>query len=99
MSKLWIASLLFAVRSFASDASSLQIPLRFEPLPDSRDFLAHDNSGIRISAHGVQLGAVQMRFVAARDTTPTGIGLQESRSNYLIGNDPSKWRSNVPNYT
>jgi hypothetical protein len=31
-------------------------------------------------------------------TEPMGIGLLRGRSNYLVGNDPSKWRIDVPAY-
>jgi len=43
---------------------------------------------------------VRARFENARSTpTVRGEGLQEYRCNYFIGNDPSQWRTNVPNYS
>jgi hypothetical protein len=43
---------------------------------------------------------VRMRLVGANPNART-VGLDElpGRSNYFIGNDPKKWRTNVPNYT
>jgi uncharacterized protein (TIGR03437 family) len=104
MCKLWIAgplALLLAGGLLAGQAvkSPVQLPLRFEPLPDSRDFLAHGKPSIVISSQGVHLGAVRMRFVGAQDhAAPAGIDPLPSRSNYFIGSDPSRWRSNVTNY-
>ena len=42
---------------------------------------------------------VQLQLVGA-DTSATvqGINLLDNRTNYYIGNDPSKWVTNVPNY-
>jgi hypothetical protein len=40
-----------------------------------------------------------MRLVGANATAPvTGLEELPGKSNYFIGNDPSKWRTNVPNY-
>ena len=41
---------------------------------------------------------LQMQLVGASTAgTGTGLGLQASVSNYLLGNDPSQWHTNVPN--
>jgi hypothetical protein len=42
---------------------------------------------------------LRMRLVGANATAPvTGLEKLRGSSNYFIGNDPSKWRTNVPNY-
>ena len=42
---------------------------------------------------------IQMRLIGA-NVSAKAEGLDElpGRSNYFIGNDPSQWRANVPNY-
>ena len=42
---------------------------------------------------------VRMKFLgASAEAKLTGVGEQAARTNYLIGNDTSRWRRNVPNY-
>ena len=43
---------------------------------------------------------LRMQFVGA-NSAPAMIGVNElpGKSNYFIGNDPAKWRTNVPSYT
>jgi len=42
---------------------------------------------------------LRMKLVGAnRDTRVTGLDELPGKSNYLFGNDPKKWRTNVPNY-
>ncbi|NDQ57249.1 MAG: choice-of-anchor D domain-containing protein [Acidipila sp.] len=42
---------------------------------------------------------VSMEMVGAnRATVAQGVGRLETKSNYFIGSDPSKWHRNVPNY-
>lgn len=42
---------------------------------------------------------VQMKLLGAnRAAAVNGIGELPGKSNYFIGNDPKKWRTNVPNY-
>ncbi len=46
-----------------------------------------------------QVDSFRLRFVGAnRKPQVSGIDAQSGRSNYLIGNDPAKWHTNVPNY-
>jgi hypothetical protein len=79
--------------------------LRFEALPDQasqpRDFLARSNGpGVRVSAHGATFGALRMQFAGADLAAHgSGIGPLSATSNYLIGSDPGKWRTNVPNFS
>jgi hypothetical protein len=42
----------------------------------------------------------RMKLVGAnRDVAVTGLDQLPGKSNYFIGNDPSKWRTNIPTYT
>ncbi len=50
----------------------------------------------RIASSAVNL---RMKLVGANPTAQvTGLEELPGKSNYFIGNDPSKWRTNVPNY-
>jgi hypothetical protein len=50
------------------------------------------------SKNGVE-PAIRMKFAGANpDPQIEGLGAVSSRTNYLIGNDPSKWRRDVLNY-
>ena len=42
--------------------------------------------------------AYRMTFEGCRSSAPRGIGAQESYNNYMLGGDPSMWRSKVPVY-
>ncbi len=42
--------------------------------------------------------AVTMRLVGVRPSAPRGEDELVTRSNFFLGNDPKKWRTNVPNY-
>ena len=51
------------------------------------------------TAAGRAEAAVQMRLVGADTTAPVaGVDELPGKSNYLIGNDPSKWLTDVPNF-
>ncbi|HET9803094.1 MAG TPA: SBBP repeat-containing protein, partial [Candidatus Acidoferrum sp.] len=49
--------------------------------------LARNKSGLTINFH------------RARNVVPKGVELQQSQTNYLLGNDPSHWRTHVSNYS
>jgi len=82
-------------------------PLRFEPAPSA-------SSGSRFVARGARFhfefgpneaalraGSrdIRLHFDGAnRNARISGTQLQRSTTNLYIGNDPSKWRSGVPNY-
>ena len=58
---------------------------------------------LRSARAGLKPGAMtalRMRLIGANASAPV-IGVDElpGRSNYFIGNDPKKWRRNVPNYS
>ena len=42
---------------------------------------------------------LRMKLVGARPSQVTGVDELSGRSNYLLGNDPSHWQTNVPNYS
>ncbi len=41
---------------------------------------------------------LRMRFVGAKATLPLGAEKRAAKINYLIGNDPAQWQTNVPTY-
>lgn len=49
-------------------------------------------------AIGKKMHAYRMHFVGSTQAQITGNGRQETYSNYFIGNDSSRWASNVPHY-
>ena len=42
--------------------------------------------------------AVKMKLVGVTPSAPAGENELETKSNFFLGNDPTKWRSNVANY-
>lgn len=52
------------------------------------------------SAQPTMTSALRMKLVGANPNVHV-VGLDElpGKSNYFIGNDPTKWRTNIPNYT
>ena len=46
----------------------------------------------------VEQAVVRMTLVGARSAKWIGLKKQPGISNYFIGNDPAKWRTDVPNY-
>ena len=41
---------------------------------------------------------LRMKLAGAQAAKATGVDPLPSKTNYIIGNDPAKWRTNVPNY-
>ena len=61
---------------------------------------AAPETGIKTDgASGETSDVLRMKLVGA-DPAPEVVGLEEllGKSNYFLGNDPSKWRTNVPHY-
>jgi hypothetical protein len=85
------------------------IPLSFEPntgqaaaevryLARASSYTLYLTSGETVLA-GKNQRPFRMKFRDARlSARILGEGLQASTSNYFIGNDPSRWRTSVPNY-
>ena len=42
--------------------------------------------------------ALRLRFIGGRDATGTGRSELSGRANYFAGNDPARWRTNIPTY-
>jgi len=84
--------------SLADDLKSLWYSL----IPDLGQLVPGPNAGKGGLAAGIEsrpLQVVRMRLVGGNAQARV-VGLDElpGRSNYFIGNDPKKWRTNVPNY-
>ncbi len=47
---------------------------------------------------GSHASPLSIGFAGASPAIPHGSFLQKSQSNYLLGNDPARWRTHVPNY-
>jgi hypothetical protein len=68
-------------------------------LSDSHSF-GMSPSAFRQDAEKGQSAVLRMKLVGANKAAPiAGTGVQEGKSNYFIGNDPSQWRTNVSNYS
>ena len=86
------------------------IPMHFEPNVSS----ATNDAGFIARAAGYQVllqqtgariraasgaGSIEMQMAGARPhVSPEAENELEGKTNYLIGNDPANWRTNVPNY-
>src|SRR4029077_20395845 len=56
-------------------------------------------SAVLSLTHGGRGNVVAMKLVGASSTShPVGLDKMPGVSNYLIGNDPSKWHTNIANY-
>jgi Domain of unknown function DUF11/Beta-propeller repeat len=90
-----------------------QLPLRFEPNQGQSDpqvkflargtgyglFLTSDQAVLTLSTAAKNAAAVRMQLAGANPgATVTGARQLPGKSNYLIGNDPSKWHRNIPQY-
>ncbi|MGO9274542.1 MAG: SBBP repeat-containing protein [Terriglobia bacterium] len=85
--------------SLADDLKSLRQSL----IPELSQLVSEPNAGQGAVAAGPEsqsAQAVRMRLVGGNFKAHV-VGQDElpGRSNYFIGNDPKKWRTNVPNYT
>ncbi len=85
------------------------LPIVFEPaLPQSESAVsiigrtASAMVGFQPAAIDVYAGKqhtdFEISFDGARFTVPRGADLQQSQTNYLIGNNPAQWRTHVANY-
>jgi hypothetical protein len=94
-------------------ASSLlaQLPLRFEPnrgqFPNGVRYLARGQGySLALTADGATLGlsrtdsqaSVGIRVAGGRRVEPRGLDALPGRTNYLIGNDAAKWKTNLEVY-
>lgn len=93
-------------------ARMAKLPLRFEVNAGQWDervrfvarrgattlFLTDD--GMTVNLHGTEGrdGAITMKLAGARPGTPRGEQELATKSNYFVGNDPSRWRTNVQSF-
>jgi hypothetical protein len=89
-----------------------RLPLAFEPASASNDqakflargsgyalFLTNDEAVLELRGHSKARSIVRMELEGA-NAAPQFTALEQlpGKSNYFIGNDPKKWRTNVPQY-
>jgi len=95
----------------ATPASSTltRLPLRFEANAGQWDsrvrFVARGNgTTLGVTDDGMTLAATSARspvhiaLVNAHPSEPRGLDPLVTKTNYFLGNDPSRWRTNVPSY-
>jgi hypothetical protein len=94
----------------ATEARVAQLPLSFEPNAGRAnravDYIAHSVSGgtLHLSGHEATLAlgerTLRLRFAGAA-TDPRAIGLDRlpGEANSFIGDDPSRWRTDLPTYS
>jgi hypothetical protein len=57
------------------------------------------NQGSAVAGQGSAQDVLRMQLVGANPPAqPTGLDQLPGVSNYLIGNDPSQWHTNIPNF-
>ncbi len=64
----------------------------------SRDRLSLDNQSAVEPMSSERMTAYMLRFDGAAEVRPIGINPLPFNSNFFIGNVPSRWKTNVPNY-
>jgi hypothetical protein len=86
------------------------LPVVFEPAPSQMSgpaamtgrlpgaTVVWEPGRVQVQLHGSRTGQLEIGFVGASETIPHGSSRAASQSNYLLGNDPSRWRTHVPNY-
>jgi len=53
---------------------------------------------LKITGEDNRTAVVKVKFEGASPVSPKGSGMLEHGSSYFVGNDSSKWRTDVPNY-
>lgn len=86
------------------------LPVVFEPAAPQRDgsvaligrvaggTVEFRPSAISIHSSRKEIRSFEIDFDGAKSTIPRGADLQQSQTNYLLGNDPAHWRTHVSNY-
>ncbi len=81
-----------------------RLPLSFAAAEDGSSFLARGSGySVYLTRDGalLRLGtddAVAMKLEGARASLPVAKDLLPGKVNYFIGNDPKRWRTNLPTY-
>lgn len=98
---------------YSYSAAYGQIPLSFEAnegqVPSEYSFVAHGAAydsyfaprGVLIAMHSTTGAAnrqVRISFGGGGASTPHGVDILPTRTNYFIGNDPARWQTNVPSF-
>jgi len=76
------------------------LPVLFEPSSDGSYVARGGGFEARLVATGVELrDGLRIRFVDANSkAVMTPLAKSESETHYYLGNDPSKWKLNIPNF-
>jgi hypothetical protein len=100
----------FAQQHIPDRSVQSSLPILFEPSPgpvgDSASLIGRapgltvqlHPASITIALHEAHSDQLQIEFAGAHPSIPQGVNLQKSQTNYLVGTDPSLWRTHVPNY-
>ena len=86
-----------------------KLPIRFEPTDEKGTFLARGiGPAVRLTGTSIDFpigtgshpaDSIRVEFAGARKSSCViGVDLQPGRINYLYGDDPAKWRTNVQTY-
>ncbi len=94
-----------------STAPLKRLPLVFElntgQFPDETGFVARgEGYQARLAAHTAELevkskhtpDALRMRFKGAKPVTPRGVNKLSGQSNYIFGNERSRWHTGIPHF-
>jgi hypothetical protein len=108
-----VAMLTVSPTLYAADSVTSQLPLIFEPnqgqAPAEVRYrmrggalegeFQSDGVILALPDNGKAVSRLKMHLLGARkDTAITGGGTLQSRTNYLLGNDPAHWLHGLPNY-
>jgi hypothetical protein len=86
------------------------LPILFEPAPSSGDgsiailgrtsnmTVGFQSGAFVVGFQGKTASQFKIEFDGAQPSVPSGDKLQQSQTNYLLGDDPAQWRTHVPNY-
>lgn len=86
------------------------IPILFEPAPSQLSgpvamtgrlpgaTVVCEPGKVQVQLLGSPTGQFEIGFVGASKTSPYGNLRAASQTNYLLGKDPTRWRTHVPNY-
>lgn len=98
--RIWTLSVVFAAGTLYGAQSLAHVPLSFEPSVQNSVFVGHAGGlGVTLTSSGASIGASRMRLVGASGSAPAHPEeLLPGYTNYLLGSDPQKWRTHVPNH-
>ncbi|MGD0299765.1 MAG: SBBP repeat-containing protein [Bryobacteraceae bacterium] len=85
-------------------AGAASLPIAFEALADGSGYWSRGNDyNVVVTKRGVEVvprggGALHVALEGGRGRAPHGVDRLPGYSNYFIGNDASKWRTEVPHF-